>query len=138
MKKTLVALLLAVAMLLSVVPAMADISPALPYEGDTITYHCVSADMLTEQTETQCYQEYLKMIGNVNLEWELVPSSDIGTKNNLYFNSGDIPDLMWTSGNATVVQQYGDMEYWLNLNDYMDYMPNFKWRCVGYTIAKFC
>ena len=32
MKKSLVALLLAVAMLLSVVPAMAEISPALPYE----------------------------------------------------------------------------------------------------------
>ena len=128
MKKSLVALLLAVAMLLSVVPAMAEISPALPYEGDPIEYHCVSADMITEEVDSPAYAEYLKMIGNVTLNWELVPSSDIPTKNNLYFNSGDIPDLMWTSGNTKVIQTYGDMGYWLDLSKYMDeYMPNYKW-----------
>ena len=128
MKKSLIALLLAVAMLLSVVPAMADISAALPWEGDTITYHCVGADMLTENPETQTYQEYLKIIGNVDLQWELVPTSDVATKNNLYFNSGDIPDLMWTSGNTSVIQEYGDMGYWLDLSKYMEeYMPNFAW-----------
>ena len=128
MKKSLLALLLAVAMLLSVVPAMADISAALPYEGDPIEYHCFGADLITEETGTQVYAEYLKMIGNVTLNWELVPIGDVATKNNLYLNSGDIPDLMWTSGNLSVIQNYGDMEYWLDLSQYMDeYMPNFQW-----------
>ena len=60
MKKSLIALLLAVAMLLSVVPAMADMSAALPYEGEPFEYHCFGADLITEETETQVYQEYLK------------------------------------------------------------------------------
>ena len=128
MKKSLVALLLAVAMLLSVVPAMADISPILPYEGDPIEYHCVGSDLITEMPDTQVYQEYLKILGNVSLNWELVPHGDIQTKNNLYLNAGDIPDLMWTAGNTSVIQKYGDMNYWLDLSPYMEeYMPNYSW-----------
>ena len=127
MKKSLVALLLAVAMLLSVVPAMAEISSALPYEGDTVVYNAVGADLVPENKENAVYGEFQKMIGNIELNWELVPISDIDTKQSIYLNSGDIPDLMWTRGNTSVISTYGDMEYWLNLNDYMDYMPNFKW-----------
>ena len=128
MKKNLVALLVAALMLLSVVPAMAEISPILPYEGEAIEYHCVGADLITEKPETQVYQEYLKLLGDVTLNWELIPVSDIFTKNNLYLNSGEIPDLMWTYGNTSVIQTYGDMNYWLDLSPYVDeYMPNYKW-----------
>lgn len=35
--------------------------------------------------------------------------------------------VMWTSGNVSVITTYGDMEYWLDLNDYMEYMPNWEW-----------
>ena len=128
MKKTLVALLLAVAMLLSVVPAMAEVSPILPWTGDPIEYDCFGCDLITEAPETQVYQEYLKMIGDVTLNWELVPMGDLDTKLSVYFNSGEISDLMWTRGNTSVINTYGDMEYWLDLSPYLEeYMPNYKW-----------
>ena len=127
MKKTLVALLLAIAMLLSM-SAMAVVSPALPYEGDAIVYHCFGADLVPENKENAVYGEFQKLIGNVELDWEVVPISDIDTKNKVYLNSGEIPDLMWTRGNTSVIQTYGDMNYWLDLSPYMDeYMVNYKW-----------
>ena len=132
MKKSLIALLLAVAMLLSVVPAMAATSSLLPYEGEKITYHAFGADLVTEKAETPVAQAYYKGLGNIELNWELVPISDIATKNNVYLNSGDIPDIMWTSGNTSVIQNYGDMGYWLDLDKYLEYMPNFSWWLENY------
>ena len=133
MKKSLVALLLAVAMLLSVVPAMAYTADILPYDGDPITYTTFGVDLIQENKESEVYKAYMAGLGNVDFQWELVPMSDIDTKNSVYLNSGDIPDVMWTRGNTSVVANYGDMEYWLDLAPYLDeYMPNFKWWLENY------
>lgn len=123
MKKSLVALLLAVAMLLSVVPAMAE--SVLPWTGDEIVYNGFSADMgFTEDPETLVMQAYMADLGNASINWTLVPSSDLATKLNVFYNSGDIPDIAWSNSPRQRISDYGSMDYWLDLNQYLDYMPN--------------
>ncbi len=124
MKKFL-AVLLTVVFLLSALPAMAD--SALPYQGDPIVYKGFSADMgFVEDYDTPVLQAYLADLGNVTIDWTIVPSSDLATKVNVFFNSGDIPDITWSGSPRDRIRDYGNMGYFLNLNDYADYMPNLQ------------
>lgn len=124
MKKNLLALLLAALMLLSVIPASAE--SLLPWTGDTITYHYVCPDLITENPETEVYKAFKEDIGNIELTLEVIPWGDYGTKLNLYKNSGDIPDLTAMSGSLLVNREtYGD-DYWLNLTPYLECMPNWS------------
>ncbi len=60
---------------------------------------------------------------NVSFDIQAVPDSDYGTKQQLIFNSGSIPDIVMKTG--------PDPEYALNgiflpISDYLDQMPNLK------------
>ena len=120
MKKNLLALLLAALMLLSVIPASAE--SLLPWTGDTITYHFMCPDLITENPETEVYKAFKEDLGNVELNLEIIAWSDYGTKLNLYKNSGDVADLAWNGDFLENRATYGD-QYWLNLTPYLENMP---------------
>ena len=89
MKKNLVALLVAALMLLSVVPAMAEISPILPYEGEAIEYHCVGADLITEKPETQVSELRLpqRVSEGESLRAQAVVRSSVATSGKISFKT---------------------------------------------------
>ena len=70
--------------------------------------------------ETEIYK---KAVGNIEIKWELVPSSDFDTKAKLYLNSGEIPDIFWYKS-PDLMKDYSTSGLFLDLNKYKDYMPN--------------
>lgn len=123
--KKLVTLLLVLALALGCIPAMAE--SLLPYEGDAVTYEGFTADLgIKEDRNSMVYQEYKKLLGNVSIEWSTGPWADFDTKTAMFLNTGDLPDIVWLRDSPTVVSNYGDMGYFLNFMDYLDYMPNLK------------
>ncbi len=123
--KKLVSLLLVLMLALGVIPAMAE--SLLPYEGDALTYEGYTADLgITENRESPVYQEYKKLLGNVSIEWSTGPWADFDTKTAMFLNTGDLPDIVWLRNSTSVISNYGDMGYFLNFMDYLDYMPNLK------------
>ena len=123
--KKLVTLLLVLALALGCIPAMAE--SLLPYEGDAVTYEGYTADLgIKEDRESPVYQEYKKLLGNVSIEWSSGPWADFDTKTSLFLNTGDLPDVVWLRNSSSVIANYGDMGYFLNFMDYLDYMPNLK------------
>lgn len=122
--KKLVSLLVLVAMLLSCT-AMAE--TLLPYEGEEVVYEGYTADLgLTENRDSVVYKAYSELLGNVSINWSMGPWADFDTKTALFLNTGDLPDIVWLRNASDVVANYGDMGYFLNLMDYIDYMPNLK------------
>jgi len=124
--KKLVTLLLALALVMGVcATAMAD--SLCPYDGEEVVYQGSGVDLaITEDRESPVYQYYKTLTGNVSINWSLYPMADRGTKEATMLNTGDLPDIMWFGGARDKVSTYGDMGYFLNLMDYLDYMPNLK------------
>ncbi len=123
--KKLVSLLLVLVLALGAIPAMAD--SLLPYEGDAVTYEGYTADVgIKEDRNSLIYQEYKKLLGNVSIEWSTGPWTDFDTKTAMFLNTGDLPDVVWLRNSTSVISHYGDMGYFLNFMDYLDYMPNLK------------
>ena len=52
--------------------------------------------------------------------------ADFDTKTSLFLNTGDLPDIVWLRNSSSVIANYGDLGYFLNFMDYLDYMPNLK------------
>jgi len=99
---------------------------ALPYTGDTVTFTAFAADVgVQEDKESPVYQIYKNVVGNIEIEWELVPFSDFDTKANIYFNSGEIPDLIWYRS-PNLMTNYADSGLFLDVNEYKDYTPNWN------------
>jgi putative aldouronate transport system substrate-binding protein len=99
---------------------------ALPYTGNTVTFTAFAADVgVQEDKESPVYKIYKNVVGNIEVEWELVPFSDFDTKANIYFNSGEIPDLIWYRS-ARLSENYSDSGLFLDLNKYKDYTPNWN------------
>ncbi len=122
--KKLVSLLLLAVMLLSST-AMAE--SMLPYTGEEVVYKGYTADLgLTENRDSIAYQAYKALLGNVSITWSSGPWADFDTKTATFLNTGDLPDIVWLRNAPDVVANYGDMGYFLNFMDYLDYMPNLK------------
>lgn len=97
-----------------------------PYSGDPVTFNIFAADVgVKEDVNGPVYQIYKKAVGNVELKWETVPFSDFDTKAKLYFNSGDIPDLIWYRS-PDLMKDYSNSGLFLDLNQYKDIMPNWN------------
>jgi putative aldouronate transport system substrate-binding protein len=62
---------------------------------------------------------------NVTLDIQVVPDSDYGTKKQIIFNSGEIPDIVARTGESGV-KDYVMNETFIPISDYVDKMPNFK------------
>lgn len=110
-------------------PAPTEAPPAAktnlcPYTGDPVTFNIFAADVgVKEDVNSPVYQIYKKAVGNIDLKWELVPFSDFDTKAKLYFNSGEIPDMVWYRS-PDLMKDYGNSGLFLDLNQYKDYTPN--------------
>lgn len=131
--RKLVSLLLAIAMLLSAVPAMAVEHPdyinyesTLPIikEGEepiTLTM-AVAADAVAGKWEDLWISKWMEQKFNVKLEVEQIPSSALTERNSLMFASGELPDLMINLNLTTAnIFMYGQEEgQLLKLDEYMD------------------
>ncbi|MGL5328814.1 MAG: extracellular solute-binding protein [Peptostreptococcaceae bacterium] len=85
---------------------------------------------LAEWESMPFIQDYAKKT-NINLEITTPPSSDFGTKLNLAFASGDLPDIIYAAGSGTLTSameiDYGGQGTLLPLEDLIDqYAPNLK------------
>lgn len=82
--------------------------------------------VLHELTRDPSELDVLKQIEekcNVDLEFEVVRSPSWSDKKAVMLASGDLPDLILTSG-MTDVDIAQNTEYFVALNDYLDQMPN--------------
>lgn len=73
-------------------------------------------------------QEYSEMTG-INLDYTTPPLDDFGTRFNLTFASGDLPDMIYAPGNTVLTPalevDYGQQGLLIPLNDLIDeYAPN--------------
>ncbi|MGL5348134.1 MAG: extracellular solute-binding protein [Peptostreptococcaceae bacterium] len=85
---------------------------------------------LAEWEDMPLIKDYAKKT-NVNLKITTPPSSDFGTKLNLAFASGDLPDIIYgassTNLTASMEMDYGSQGTLLALEDLIDeYAPNLK------------
>lgn len=121
--KKLCSLLLVLALVLVSALALAD--SLLPYSGDPVSYKGYAADVgITESRDSLVYKAYKEMTGDVTIDWSTAPWDDFDTTTAMYLNTGDLPDIVWLRNPSSVVSNYGDMGYFLNYMDYLDYMPN--------------
>ena len=119
--KKLFALVLALALLSSI--AFAD--SILPYTGDPLTWTGYCPELgITEDRESPLYQAYAAVTGPAVIEWSTAPWSDYDTKLATALNTGDLSDVTWARNPRSVVQNYGEMGYFLNYIDYLEYLPN--------------
>ena len=133
MKKSLVALLLALVMLTSCVSAFAVEGPAMdkslyPLTDEKITITAMHAytDVMPSDWSTVWFWKQLEELTNVHIEFIPVPSSDRATTLNLRLASGDLPDVLFKMAvNSTQCSQYGGEGMLIDLNQYADIMPNF-------------
>ncbi|MDP4152551.1 MAG: ABC transporter substrate-binding protein [Bacillota bacterium] len=65
---------------------------------------------------------------NIHIDWDAVLSDNLAEKRNLVLASGqNLPDAFFRCSFSTPdVQKYGADGTFLKINDYLDYMPNFK------------
>ncbi len=122
--KKLVSMLVLLAVLLGSV-AMAE--NLLPYAGEEVVYEGYTADLgIQEDKNSPVYKAWKEKLGNVSINWSTGPWADFDTKTAIYLNTGDLPDIVWLRNSPDVISNYGDLGYFLNFMDYLDYMPNLK------------
>lgn len=104
-----------------------------PYDGEEVTYEGYAADLgITEDRNSEVYKAYKTLTGNVTINWSTGPWADFDTKTSMFLNTGDLPDIVWLRNSTKVISNYGSMGYFLNLMDYLDYMPNLKQYLADY------
>ena len=144
MKKSIIALSLAVALLLSCCAAFAVEGPALDpsiypltEEKITVTVEHAYTDVMPSDWSTVWFWQQLEDLTNVHLEFTPVPSSDRATTLNLLFASGDLPDILFKMAVSGPQQsQYGPEGMLIDLAQYKDIMPNFNFWLDRYPTAK--
>lgn len=128
MKK--LALLLALALVLSACPALAEVAPLglhqLPLTEEPVTYTWWVNTQAQDLNENEIYGELAELTG-VHIDWTLV-ATDEETKRNLMWASGDLPDIigqgLFTENDLTTYYQYGVL---LPIDEYIDTcMPNLQ------------
>ncbi|MCL2360246.1 MAG: extracellular solute-binding protein [Defluviitaleaceae bacterium] len=102
--------------------------PLLPWEGDTITFRGFGSDLgINEDPNAPVASLISEMIGNVEIEWELVPHGDREARVQLYLNAGDMPDFMWVSARGDIWNPgLADSGMFLDFNQFRDHMPSFN------------
>jgi len=101
-------------------------APTVPWDGATITLTAYAADLgVLDKPESNGYQVYKGAVGNVEVDWELVPFSDFDSKFMLYLNSGDIPDIMW-GRSPNIIPAFSTSGLFIDFNKYDDIMPNWQ------------
>lgn len=99
----------------------------LPYAGEEIVYKGLGADLtMTEDPNSPIFKEYQKMLGNVKIQWDMLPFSEYDNKVKLFLSSGDIPDVMWMRDSLKNSSTYGDSGMFLDFEKYKDYMSNLQ------------
>lgn len=86
-----------------------------------------ASDSLVEDFDTNKYTKKLEEYGNVNLEFELVPSADMQTKLNLIMNSGDadLPDIIITPMSQNQIASYSETGMLVPLNQYYEHSSKY-------------
>ncbi|MDR1060569.1 MAG: extracellular solute-binding protein [Clostridiales bacterium] len=108
-------------------PAPSSQQYEFPWTGDpvTLTYFYVDfsyADMVAADGKL-IDDELKKLMGNVTIEDQSVSWADYSTQSDLFFSSGDLPDIMVQE--RRYATQYGSSGYLLDYAKYLDYMPNY-------------
>ena len=126
--RSMLSLLIALAMLIACVPALATIEiqgdPRIAQEGEDITFTVFQA--LTSTVEDLSYEknQATKIITDatgIKLEFIAAPAADKLTKLNLLLNSGDYPDII--SARATLsraeMAMYADQGIFVDMSEYI-------------------
>ena len=126
MKKFL-ALFLTLALFASVLPALADVSPLLPYDGEEVVFQGFWDEYKQNiddaiNTITPLDEALKEKVGNVRIAWEPI-FSDARQKLDLMMATDDLPDIIVTVSMYSRLKKY-DMGYYLDLRDYAEYAPN--------------
>lgn len=144
MKKSVIAFLLAAAMLFTCCSAFAVEGPALDpsiyplsEEKITVTVEHAYTDVMPSDWSTVWFWQQLEELTNVHLEFTPVPSSDRATTLNLLFASGDLPDILFKMAvSSSQASQYGPEGMLIDLSQYKDVMPNFNYWLDNYPSAR--
>ncbi len=144
MKKSLIALLLALVMMLTCVTAFAVEGPnqdmsifPLTDEKITVTVMHAYTDVMPSDWSTVWFWQQLEELTNVHLEFIPVPSSDRATTLNLRLASADLPDILFKMAvSSTQCSQYGADGLLIDLDQYKDIMPNFQYWLDAYPTAR--
>ncbi|MCL2528387.1 MAG: extracellular solute-binding protein [Defluviitaleaceae bacterium] len=102
--------------------------PLLPWTGDTITFRALGSDLgINEDPNAPVASLIREMVGNVEIDWELVPHGDRTARAALYLNAGDMPDFMWVSNRGDIWNPgLADSGMFLDFNPHRDNMPSFN------------
>ena len=109
-----------------VVPEVEEHVHILPWTGDPITFRFFAMDTgVNEPFDSHGAALLREMMGNVTIEWEVLPNADYATRLNLYWAGGGLPDVLWVNrGNSWDHGiQYAGML--LDFYPLLQYMPNF-------------
>ena len=144
MKKSLVALVLAIVMMMTCVSALAVEGPnqdmsifPLTDEKITVTMMHAYTDVMPSDWSTVWFWQQLEELTNVHIEFIPVPSSDRATTLNLRLASADLPDILFKMAvSSTQAAQYGGEGLLIDLNQYKDVMPNFNYWLDAYPTAR--
>ena len=144
MKKTLLSLLLVIALLMTCATAFAVEGPHLDTsifpltdEKITVTMMHMYTDVMPSDWSTVWFWQQLEELTNVHIEFIPVPSSDRATTLNLRLGSGDVPDIFFKMNvSSTQASQYGGEGLLIDLKQYADVMPNFNYWLDAYPTAR--
>lgn len=119
----------------SEVPSETGVENQEPYpivnEEITIRGLVVGADTTVSKDRT-VWQKVEEVTG-INIEWEFIDSEALAT----YLAGGDWPDFFLTSFSDAIVNDYGiSGGKFVNLLEYLDYMPNLVQTFEDYPVAK--
>ena len=101
-------------------------SITFPYTGDPVALKGLWCNHNNRKNDTLVYNEYLRRIGNITIDWEEATWADYSEKLDLYYSSNDVPDFAVCGGPVDTTSQYGPSGIFLDYEQYKDYMPNFQ------------
>lgn len=127
--KKLFAFVLVIAMVLAVVPVMAE--SYTPEGWFPLVDEKVSFDIVAKQTGNQIdWNEMLvwnkyEELSNIHINWTMVPSADFTERRNLMFATDDLPDAIYrASMNMSDLTKYAGEGSILPMNEYFAECPN--------------
>ena len=125
--KKVISLVLAALLALSLAPIVYADELSCPYTGAPVKLRGYAADLnMTGAPDCPVALVYKEAVGNIDVDWELVTfDAGFDTKARLYFNSGDIPDIVWFRS-PEIIQDYGTSGLFLDFNQYKELTPNWN------------
>lgn len=132
--KKLVALVLSLAVMLSLVPtALASQEGWLVDEPVTITVMLDEVELTPINDNLRHFQDLAERTG-ITVKFLPIPTSDYQTKLNSVLGTNDFPDIIRIGSNE--VTNYGPYGLFVNLNEHKDALPNFFNILEQYPVAK--